>query len=220
MKIVGLGDIHAPFQDSNAIDAAIALIEEEKPDYVVQDGDLYDMYSFSRFAKNPNFVTPEHEMDEGRADMEDMWKRIRKAAPKAKLIQLKGNHDLRPIKYVKESAASSLHVMKKYLKDLMTFPGVELVEDEHEIEGIIFQHGHRRHGEHARYNQQNTVVAHTHKPGVVYHVNKFGSYWELNLGWLGDAESEAFSYQAQRKLHGMTVGVGLIDERGPRFVAL
>lgn len=214
-----LGDTHFPFQDNNAIDKAIALIKKMQPDYVVQVGDLYDLYSFSRYPKNPNFITPEQEMKEGRAGAELMWRRIRAASPRSKLVQLHGNHDYRMVKYVSESAAAATHVMKKYLKEVMTFPGVQTVSDEHEIDGIAFMHGFRKHGEHAKYNQQSTVVGHLHKPGIVYLSNRHGPYWELNVGWLGDYRHEVFSYAAQKRMHGMLVGVGVIDELGPRFVA-
>lgn len=215
-----LGDTHFPFADDDAIDKAIDFIGEMEPDYVIQIGDLYDLYTVSKFQKNPNFITPEKEMDEGRKAAERMWSRIKSASPRSKRIQLFGNHDLRLVKYVQESASGALHLAKKYLKEMMTFPGVETVSDEVEIAGIMFQHGHRKHGEHAKYNQQSTVVGHLHKPGIVYLCNRNGPYWELNVGWLGDYRHEVFSYAAQKKMHGMLVGIGVIDELGPRFVAL
>lgn len=218
-RILILGDTHHPWADKEAIEMAASLASKMKPDYIVQIGDLYDLYCWSQFKKNPNFIKPQEEEERGREDAEAMWLMMKDAAPKAKLIQLYGNHDLRPVKHF-EGKDAAAHVLKRHVKTLMTFDGVSLVNDEHEIDGIMFLHGFRRPGEHARYNQQNTIVGHSHRPGVYYDQNKTGVFWELNVGCMIDAESEAFSYKDQQKIHKMIVGVGMVDDYGPRFVEL
>ena len=216
-SIVALGDVHAPFHNKKALQEAYQLIKRYQPEVVVQMGDLYDFVSFSKFPKNPNFITPDDEIEQGREAAEEMWDCVKIACPKARKIQLKGNHDIRPIRYVKEFANASITVMKKFVKDMMTFPGVELVEDEYEIDGIVFMHGFKKLGEHAKWNQQSTCVAHSHRPGVIYDSNRNGPFFEFNVGWLGDPKSEAFSYGAWKKLHKMVNGIGYIDKFGPVF---
>lgn len=220
MSIVILGDTHHPFASTAALFKSYKMIAAIDPDYVVQIGDLYDFYSFSKFPRNPNVIKPEEECELGRKHAEAMWAAVKKAAPKAKRIQLKGNHDVRPAKYVGDNKEMALHVLKKYVKDMMTFDGVELVDDEHEIEGVVFQHGYLKDGAHAVYNQQSTVVGHSHRPGVLSFRNRLGPYFELNVGCLIDLNAPVFDYRAQKKCHKMTVALGIIDELGPRYVTL
>lgn len=216
MKILVLGDTHHPFCDQKALAKVMAFAKSTQPDYIVQIGDLYDMYSFSKFSKNPGFITPDEEVERGRRDAAKMWADLHVAAPKAKLVQLSGNHDVRPVRLVHEEA-NTLVIMKKFVKDMMTFKGVDLVDDEHEIGDVMFMHGDnfRRVGQQATYNQMNTVVGHTHRPGVHYDTNKNGIFFELNAGWLGDKSSEAFSYRNQKKIQKMITAFGYIADGRP-----
>lgn len=220
MSNIIIPDTHHPFSDKKALDKAYEIISDFKPTYVTQIGDLYDRYCFSNFTKNPNFITPEEEDRRGRADAEEMWARVKKASPKSKRIQLKGNHDVRPVRYVADNKEAALHILKKYVKDMMTFDGVELVDEEHEIEGVVFEHGTSKPGSHAVNNNQSTVVGHSHRPGVYTFRNRSGPFYELNVGCMIDFDSEAFDYRAKKKMHKMTLSIGLIDELGPRFVLL
>lgn len=220
MSIIILPDVHHPFASQEALNNAYGIIAAEKPDYVVQIGDLYDLYSFSKFPRNPNFITPQAECELGRERAQEMWDKVKKASPKSKRVQLKGNHDVRPIKYVADNKEAALHVLKKYVNELMTFDGVELVDEEHVVEGIVFQHGHLKDGAHAIYNQQSTCVGHSHRPGVLYFRNRNGPYFELNAGCLIDLDSEAFSYRVNKKTHKMTLSIGMVDDYGPRAVLL
>jgi predicted phosphodiesterase len=82
MKIVVLGDIHFPFQNKKALQRVIDDIRRQKPTHVVQIGDLYDPYAFSRFSKK-NIQLPQEEWKQARQQAVQMWNEIRAAAPKA-----------------------------------------------------------------------------------------------------------------------------------------
>lgn len=222
MKQLILGDVHHPFSKQELLDKVYEVAVKIKPDAIVQIGDLYDMYSFSKFPRNPNFITPEDEIDLGRGHADEMWKSLHDAAPRADLVQLYGNHDLRPVKMVATDAPMTLSIMKKWLKEMMSFKGVKTVLPEHEIDGVMYTHGDnfRRPGDQARYNQQNSVIGHTHCPNITYMRNKLGPFWEMNVGWLGDDESEVFSYRAQKKIQRMIHGYGIIEDGQPRVVLL
>lgn len=220
MSTVILGDTHHPFADADAIKKALGIIEKLQPKRVIQQGDLYDMLSFGRFPRNPNIITPADEIDLGRAHAEDMWKEVKKAAPKAERIQLKGNHDLRAVKLAMDKADALTSIVKKFVDDMMKFPGVTNAEDEEEIDGVTYMHGFRKPGAHAVWNQQSTVVGHSHVPGCYSFRNRKGPYWELNVGWLGDPDSPVFDYRSQKKIDKMSHAIGIIDELGPRWVPL
>jgi hypothetical protein len=109
--------------------------------------------------------------------------------------------------------------MQKHLKDLMTFDGVELVKTEFEIDGVLFQHGNElryaKPGAHAKYNQQNTVIGHTHMPNITWDQNRHGPFFEMNAGWLGDSRNEAFDYRALKLTSKMIKSFGVVDNGHP-----
>lgn len=131
-----------------------------------------------------------------------------------------GNHDDRIMKRVLEKNPEIAFLIGNTLKQLYTFENVELVRSyEYVINDIIFQHGHRsRLGDHAKYNQGSTVCGHSHVGGVVFMRNRLRTYFELNAGFLGDTETAAFAYRAQKLVNNTTLGVGVIDALGPRFI--
>ncbi len=221
MKILVLGDVHAPYEHKKALQWAYRIADELKPTHVVQVGDLKDQFSFSRYPK-VHKMDPEEELTRARAVAEKMWSHFKGLS----CYQLCGNHDDRALKKTLAAAPELACLVGRSLRELYTFPGVKTIHDGREellINGIVFQHGHRaKLGMHARYNQQSTVCGHSHTGGVAFMRNAKGVYWELNAGFLGDVHSPAFNYHAQARMHTTTLGVGLIDEIGgsqvPMFI--
>lgn len=221
-RVVAIGDVHAPWHSKAYCDQVVAFIEARKPQVVVQVGDLYDLFSWGRFPRTLNIYTPAQELDEARRVGEELWARIRRAAPRAKCFQLWGNHDDRAVKNVISKSPEHEVFVSKGMKELMTFPGVTLTDssrDELVIDGVVYIHGYLAYlGAHARFNQKNTVCGHTHYGGVLP-INLDGRIiWELNVGFVGDRFAKPLSYTAQRRFSRWTPGVGEVDEWGPRFV--
>ncbi len=91
MKILVIGDLHFPFNHKAAMSWVFDTFIKPKslrPDVVVQIGDLYDLYSMSKFPKNPNLYTPYEEIAEARECATELWGYIRSKLKKAKLIQI------------------------------------------------------------------------------------------------------------------------------------
>lgn len=220
-SVVALGDLHKPFHCKKSLEKALTFIQKEKPSVVVQMGDLYDQYAFSKYTRSLNIMTPEEEMTLGRAAAEEMWEEIRRLVPKADLFQIRGNHDDRAMKRLMDKTPEHEHLIRPAIEDLFKFSGVRTIQDSREelfIDGICYIHGHRKHGDHALWNQMSTVVGHTHLGGVVFYNNARGAFWELNCGYLGDKKSPVFGYKAQKKIDRTTNGLGWITEHGPMFV--
>jgi predicted phosphodiesterase len=221
-KIFIIGDVHFPFVNIDALNACYELIKKEKPDVVIQQGDLDDQYSNSKFPKSQNVYSPKAEDDLARSMAEEMWAKIRSIVPKAKCYQLMGNHNARALLRVVEKWPEGEHMIEYYMRHRMTFEGVETIHDptqELYINGILFIHGHYSQlGAHRDYNTINVVTGHSHRGGVNYRSYNGKVYWELNVGFIGDPESKALSYRKQ-KYHNWTWGCGIIDSLGPRFVA-
>lgn len=53
-RIVWLSDLHYPYQDQAAIDAALDFCRDWKPTLVIIGGDLYDSYMISGYEKSPD----------------------------------------------------------------------------------------------------------------------------------------------------------------------
>lgn len=218
--ILVLGDLHSPFVHTKALKWVLELAKEYRPDSIVQIGDAYDMFSFSSFPRSSDYIKPSDEIEHGRALLECLWSDLQKASPKASCYQLMGNHDARILKRV----LSSLPEVESLLdfRPIFSFKGVRTLKSERDelfIGDICFMHGFRsKLGDHAKHNGMKTVCGHSHHGGVVYHRLGDKILWELNAGFLADTDSAVFNYTRQRKISNWTIGCGLIDEHGPRFI--
>jgi predicted MPP superfamily phosphohydrolase len=223
VKVVALGDTHHPWANRECLDAALGVIERFQPDAVVQIGDLYDLYSFSRYAGSMNLCTPKEELTRARSDAEAMWKAVQSLAPKAACYQIHGNHDSRIFKMV-ASKAPQLEAVLDMLDahSLWRFDGVETTggeRDELELDGNLYIHGYRKMGEHLKYFGKNVVLGHLHKGYVIYQRYLGETRWEMNCGYLAQSTAPVMAYTST-KTSDSTTGLGIIDGMGPRFIAL
>lgn len=223
-KVVAVGDLHFPFTDGWRLREALRIIRAERPDRVVQMGDIYDLYSYSRFPIDATVITPDEELYQARACAERFWENVHEAAPRARCHQILGNHDARMLKAARRlsPAIEGFLKMTDHVR-LWHFPGVETQPDDRaelEVDGVLYHHGHRAQlGAHSRFNLQHTVVGHTHKGGVFFsRCRGTASLWELNCGYLADDRSPAMAYSFQSRSSSVP-GIGIVDRSGPRFIA-
>ena len=222
-KILCIGDAHFPWVHKGALEAIYQYIRVN-PDItdVVQLGDLYDMYSWAKFPRSHMLYTPKAEIELGRAMAEEMWATIGNMLPNARRYQIMGNHDVRPLKKVME-LVPEVEIFVEFSK-WFEFPGVKTVTDHREwleIGNVSFTHGHlSTPGAHARSFDRNVVCGHSHKGSVQYLNCRDGKMlFELNCGYIGDPMSRPMSYTAKNQVP-WTLGFGVIDQWGPRFIAL
>jgi len=167
-------------------------------------------------------MTAEQEVLEGRFCAEEMWRMLKRHAPKAICYQLLGNHCVRPLKKMRDVFPEAMSIFE--IKPLWKFDGVTTIYDPREelvIEDIVFIHGYRTQlGSHASFMGKSMVGGHSHRGGVVL-LPRFGvenPIFELNAGYLaGPEDYEALKYTPQ-KWNNWTRGVGYIDDLGPRFI--
>lgn len=221
-KIIVIGDLHAPFHNKKALKQVLQTIKKERPDYVIQIGDLYDSYFASRFTKK-NLGLPQTEWKQGRKVASEMWAEIRRSSPRTKCIQVLGNHCMRAFKRIEERLPELQEILKEPLMDAFRFPGVKTIEDTREeliIDDIVFIHGYRsRLGDHMKFNLMSTVCGHSHKGGVVYEKVRGEILFEANAGFLADENQEPLRYSMQRRTK-WTLGYLIINNRVPTFVPL
>jgi metallophosphoesterase superfamily enzyme len=224
-----IGDCHFPYTDELCLYGSggiVSLVKRIKPHYIIQIGDLYDFFSFSKYPFKRDLHTPEQELRLGRRMASKMWERLLEAHPAARGYQLRGNHDERISKRILERLPEICHVAKPAIDGLYHFKGVKTHEsqrDELILDGIMFMHGfYTKLGDHARSFNMPVVAGHSHRGGLIYLPRHYKSkpLWELNCGYIGDPTSVPLSYTRSRQISSWTKGVGVIDELGPRFVHL
>lgn len=214
-----LGDTHKPWRCEKTVLRFIAYCKKEQPDIIVQVGDLYDMFSATRFPRR-HFIAPKDEMDQGYEQSVWMWKELRLACPKSQCIQLLGNHDERPYKRMIEKVPE-LEAFFDFHK-FFVFDGVKTVYDfkvEIVIDNVCYQHGFRKQGAHVSYNLMNSVHGHTHRAGVTFMNVRGQTMWELDVGYAANPEAEPLVYR-QQKLINWTKGFGEIKNGSPKFYPL
>jgi predicted phosphodiesterase len=217
-------DTHFPFAHQKTLEAIYKFAEREKPEVVVQLGDLFDMYSHAKFPRTHNQFTPREEHKSARAQAEVFWSEIKKATPQSKCYQIVGNHDVRPLKRILEVYPEAEDWVQKMFADMMSFDGVETILDSRQelmLPGdVMVVHGYKsKIGEHRDHALYNAVCGHQHTGGVVYRQIRGRVLWELNAGLAGDPEAKGLTYGAQ-KINSWTLGFGFLDEYGPRFIPL
>lgn len=220
MNVIILGDLHFPYHSKKALDKVLKVIKQERPDVVVQIGDLFDQYSFSRFTRK-NLELPQRELEDARNYAEEMWDEI--ARPGRKCLQILGNHDLRLIKRAEEKLPEAQDLIKESILELYEFKGVKTVKDDRDItviNGVSYHHGYLSQlGAHRDTFMTNVVVGHSHTGGVSFRQINGDTLWELNVGYLADQNAEPLRYSPSKSSK-WTLGYGLIDSKGPRFTPL
>lgn len=218
-KVVAVPDLHLPWVCQKSLDYIYKVIDNEKPDIVIQLGDLYDFYSHTKFARSHDIMTPKEEASEARLGAEKFWKTIKKITPRSRKIQLLGNHCVRPIKRIQEKYPEIASMID--MKPMFTFSGIETVYDDRswiEIEGVIYLHGYLTQlGAHTRHFMKPVVHGHSHRGGTVFFNTLHGMLWELDCGYLADKTQAPLMYGPTKNVL-WTKGLGIVDSYGPRFV--
>ncbi len=93
-----------PFHDDRAIDVALAIIREVRPDRVIFLGDGIDFPAQSKYIQEPSWaMTTQHAIDRKHRFHAD----VRCEAPEAEQDELEGNHDARLARSIMVNAAHS-----------------------------------------------------------------------------------------------------------------
>lgn len=217
-----IGDLHFPWHHKKALAHVLEQIKIMQPKHVIQVGDLYDLFSMTKFPRSHDVILPGDEIKEAYEIAVDMWRIIKTYAPKAKCHQLLGNHDIRYKLRLQEKLPELLNVVN--LEHLWKFKGVNTHYDVRKpliIKDVAFTHGHKtKLGDTARLYGMPTVLGHSHRGGCIPVMGQKGKIiWELNAGYLANPDSKIMTYTKDRWT-GWTLGYGIIDHLGPRFVRI
>lgn len=160
-------DLHYPFQNNDVIAYIIDLAKG--CDTIIQIGDGLEAYGVSSHKKNPAI---RHTLnDEAKQYRTQFWRPLREQNPKARLIQIIGNHEERIERYTWQKAP-----------ELYDIPGVSIGRlihaERYQIEvhprsGLLIAGYRIKHGDTARTigsarsemlaHRSNGISAHTHR---------------------------------------------------------
>lgn len=218
-KIV-IPDPHFPFHHKKKLNKAKRLIGKIKPDQIIQIGDLYDLFSASKYP-GPRLFTLEDEVYKSRNLAEKFWEDVKSESPDSVCYQMMGNHDIRPRKRVLEKVPELLPYFN--FDDLWAFEGVKTIHDYREeliLDGIVFHHFFKtKLGDTVRTYLKNCAGGHTHRPGIFFMPLDGKIIWEMNCGYLADNSAPGLRY-TQTKWTNWSHAIGLIDSLGPRVIPL
>jgi predicted phosphodiesterase len=91
ITVAVISDLHIPYHDQQAIEAAVSYLRKRKPDVLLINGDYGDWYSVSRYMKDPKKRRLKREIRMQREGLR--W--LRSQFPKARIVAKEGNHELR-----------------------------------------------------------------------------------------------------------------------------
>lgn len=216
MKVFIIPDTHFPFHNKKAYKKMLSILKEEKPDAVVQIGDLLDQYVFSKYSKSSK-INPDSDVKLGLRYAKEMWQLIHKMLPKAKCYQILGNHDMRLHKRISETLPELLEIYDSV--SIYKFDGVHTMKSDRDVlrlDGINYVHGWLSKSiDHAKHFSRPTVHGHRHKPCL----ETDGPLWSLDVGFLADDKSLPLSYTASKYTRWRTA-CGIVDNKSPRLILL
>lgn len=153
-----MSDVHIPYHDDKALEAALAYADYYEPDYFVFNGDIADFYSISRWEKNPAERNLSRELQLCRQFLQHMRERY----PKCRMIYKIGNHEERWEKYMWLKAPELSGVSEFEIYDILNFSkyGVEEVKGKQKIKAgnhLTIIHGHEMFNSTAPVNFARTL---------------------------------------------------------------
>jgi predicted phosphodiesterase len=219
MKVLLISDLQVPFAHPDALAFCKAVAKKEKPDMVVQMGDLIDIHSTSDYDPNPDGMSPGDELEKTREEL----KKWSKAFPK--LTVLLGNHDVRYHK-----AAFKARIPRDVLKsfsDILQTPKTWQYVEEIVIDDVLYIHGDQSTGvspnssiEMAKNAMHSVCHGHYHiGAGIQYWANKKHLLFAFNTGCLIDLDAYAFNY-SRKLMKKPVLGIGIVENGIPKFIPM
>jgi predicted phosphodiesterase len=216
-KVFTVADLHLPFHDRKALRKVLRAVRIEKPTVVIQIGDLLDQYCFSKYVRSLNLSVPAKEIRKGLKLAAWFWSEVHKIVPRARRIQILGNHDVRICKRIGEKLPELEGLLG--IGSLYQFPGVEVMKSDRDyvvIDGVLYTHGHYSNSiDHVKFYLKSVVHGHLHRAGL----NTYGKLWAMDVGHMANEGSLPLSYTASR-VSRWAKAYGITDNGNPRLELL
>ncbi len=193
MRVGVIGDTHIPYELEGYLQFCKDTFKAWKVNRVVHIGDLVDHHALSFHDSEPTLKGIGGEFMDARVRLKPWYD----AFPKLTLIN--GNHDLIPARQLTKIGMDA-EVWMKPLKEIYEFPKGWTVEDEIEIDGVLYHHGYTAGGVNgfrndAKARMVSTVSGHCHgNAGVSATASHHRLVWGMAVGCGVDNKSMAMAY--------------------------
>ena len=179
-RILVVGDIHVPYQDTEVFNGLLAFARDFKPTGLILNGDGVDFYDLSKYNKNPQRCG---RLSEEREQLHDEILVPLLRACRDPMLHFKvynqGNHERRLCQYLWHQAPA-LSGLKEF-KDAGTFLQLEKLGFEYRDENNPYELGHLlvMHGHMIRKHSGWSAKAHYERYGtsiLMGHSHRWGHY--------------------------------------------
>lgn len=137
-----LQDIHIPYHNPEAVNAAIGYGKDQDADLILLNGDIADFYAISQWEKDPRERNFGAELEATR----EFLAALRAEFPLARIIFKKGNHEERLDGYLIRKAPELFGITQFSMRNMLGLDalGIEVVEDKRPIAigDLNVLHGH------------------------------------------------------------------------------
>lgn len=170
-RILVLSDIHLPYQDDDALFAALKFGLEKGVNCIYLNGDTMDMYQLSRHEKNPANRSFSYELDVERTFLNG----LRTMFPNAHIVYKIGNHDERYEKFIRQNP-QLMSVQEFELGNLLDFTDLRIQEVKSKqwayAGKLPLLHGHELPTKSGGVNPARTVQLKLNKQAIVGHFHR------------------------------------------------
>jgi predicted phosphodiesterase len=177
-RVLVLSDIHVPYHDMAALEAALAYGDKFKPTVVVLNGDSIDFHGISNFERNPEARDIPEEIE----DLRELIKHVKKRF-KCPVIYKEGNHEERWTRFWQNKAIEMWGLDFTRLKYVVG-DDVELVQDRRIIMlgKLPVLHGHEfKAGIGSPVNAARGLYLKAGSTAMVGHSHKTASHVATNI---------------------------------------
>lgn len=175
-------DVQFPYHDSLALAKLLKVVRDHQPDQVIQIGDGIDFPQVSQWSKGTAGEYADTLQDHIEGYRKDVLVPLREAVPKARLVWLEGNHDLRLREFVRKYAAPLTNLRALKMESLFALNDLDISYERGPFRvatNTLAVHGHESGGYCAsasawdakftkRYgSDKNFLFGHTHQPFLI-----------------------------------------------------
>jgi len=216
-KIIAIPDIQAPAHDEKAVATALAIVKGERPDILIQIGDLCDLQSISRFKKR-DWQEARQTADKEIEAANTILDRFDKVTPKTtKKIFLEGNHDKRLELFFVQNAAQlgesfkGIAIEEQLRLDERGYEYVRIKNQPYRVGHIGFIHGWFVNKYHAfktvNDGRESLIYGHTHdhQTFISKHLDTEQPSIGMSIGCLCDYRQAYLEGRPTNWSHGVAV---------------
>lgn len=216
-RVLTISDTQEPFGHRDAIPFLKWVKRKYSPDVITHAGDEMDFHALGDWDHDPDGYSAGHELTAGLERMNEYYHLF------PKVLACRSNHTDRPLRRAFKAGIPKAF-MREYHEFMQAPKGWEW-KDQHEIDGVVYEHGEGFSGfsgalNCALKNGVSTVIGHIHShAGILYSADARRIIYGFNVGCLIDKDKYAFRYGKNLKYKPL-LGIGIIDKGIPTWVPM